>query len=189
MQLFGERGWAGTTLAAVAKEAGTSVETVYSIFGSKAGLLMAAMDVAIIGDDEVAPMVERESFAALGSGRKRDRLRRAAHLAQESYARTLPVLRALEEAAASDDTARARLVQYEDDRRRVIEAGLELIVGRPVPVAVVDAVWVLASPETLRMLTEGRPWSIVEYEEWLVQMVEAALGLGGATAGGKADRR
>jgi AcrR family transcriptional regulator len=188
IRLFGERGWTGTTLAAVAKEAGTAVETIYSTFGSKAGLLMAAMDVAIVGDDEEAPMIERDTFAALGSGPRRDRLRRATRLAQESYVRTLPVLGALEEAAASDETARARLVRYEEDRRSVIEAGLELIVGGPVPVAVVDAVWVLASPETLRMLTEERGWSTDEYEEWLAQMVDAALRRGGATVGAGGGR-
>jgi len=186
IRLFGERGWTGTTLAAIAKEAGTSVETVYSIFGSKAGLLLAGMDVAIIGDDEEAPMTERDTFAALGAGRRHDRLRRATRMAQESYARTLPVLGALEEAAASDETARARLIRYEDDRRRVIEAGLQLIVGGPVPPEVVDAVWVLASPETLRMLTEERGWSVDQYEEWLAEMVDAVLRRGGAAGGAKA---
>jgi len=47
-RLFIERGWAATTLAAVAAEAGTAVETVYSAFGSKSGLLIAAIDVAIV---------------------------------------------------------------------------------------------------------------------------------------------
>src|SRR5262249_56974623 len=61
--LFGERGWAGTTLAAVAAEAGTVVETIYAGFGSKAGLLIAALDVALVGGDGKAPLVERPDFA------------------------------------------------------------------------------------------------------------------------------
>src|SRR5215472_7829806 len=73
-RLFSERGWAGTTLAAVAAEAGTAVETVYAGFGSKAGLLVTAIDVAIVGDDGEAPLVERAEFASLGTGGQARRL-------------------------------------------------------------------------------------------------------------------
>ena len=45
MARFSATGWAGTTLAAIAEEAGVSVETIYNGFGSKKGLLRAAMDV------------------------------------------------------------------------------------------------------------------------------------------------
>jgi AcrR family transcriptional regulator len=48
-RLFTDRGWAATTLAAVAADAGTAVETVYAGFGSKSGLLTAAIDAAIAG--------------------------------------------------------------------------------------------------------------------------------------------
>ena len=54
-RLFGERGWAGTGMREVAREAGVSVETVYAGFGSKSDLLMAAIDVAVVGDDEPVP--------------------------------------------------------------------------------------------------------------------------------------
>ena len=67
-RLFFERGWAATTLAGVAAEAGTAVETVYSAFGSKSGLLIAAIDVAIVGDDEQTPLVDRADVAARRRG-------------------------------------------------------------------------------------------------------------------------
>jgi hypothetical protein len=38
---------------------------------------------------------------------------------------------------------------------------------------VVDAVWSLASPESLRKLTEERHWSIEKYEQWLAHMWSA----------------
>src|SRR4051812_23491530 len=52
IRLFGDRGWAATTLPMVAAEAGTAVDTIYSAFGTKSGLLMAAIDLAIAGDGE-----------------------------------------------------------------------------------------------------------------------------------------
>ena len=45
--LFAERGWAGTGMRDVAREAGVSVETVYANFRSKSDLLMAAINVGV----------------------------------------------------------------------------------------------------------------------------------------------
>ena len=84
------------------------------------------------------------------------------------------MLKALQEAAASDDAARARLAQYDEDRRNVIAAGLALILGRTAPDELVDAMWALVSPEVFIMLTQRRNWSIARTEEWLVQATSAA---------------
>ena len=48
-RVFSERGWMATNVRDVAREAGVSVETLYSSFGSKAELLKVALDVAIVG--------------------------------------------------------------------------------------------------------------------------------------------
>jgi AcrR family transcriptional regulator len=62
-RLFLERGYAATTMPAIAAAAGVSVPSVYKAFGNKAALLKAVFDVAIAGDDEPVPMLQR---AALG---------------------------------------------------------------------------------------------------------------------------
>jgi hypothetical protein len=56
-RLFLERGYALTTMAAVAASAGVSVETVYKAFGNKAGLVKAVFDSDIVGDDEPVPFL------------------------------------------------------------------------------------------------------------------------------------
>ena len=173
--LFGERGWAATTLPMVAAEAGTAVDTIYSAFGTKSGLLMAAIDLAIVGDDDPTPMVERPELAQFAKGRRLERLRTGVRFTIGVYERSIPILKALQEAAASDDAARARLAQYDDDRRNVIIAGMELILGRPAPDELVDAVWALVSPEVFTLLTEKRGWSIADAEAWLVEMAGAAV--------------
>jgi AcrR family transcriptional regulator len=173
--LFAERGWAATTLPMVAIEAGTSVDTIYSTFGTKAGLLVAAVDVAIVGDDEEAAMADRPEFADFGKGRKSERLRTGVRYTLDVYLRSVPTLKVLQEAAASDETARARLEQYDEDRRDLTMAGLRLIVGGEVSDAVVDAIWALVSPEVFVHLTEGRGWSIERTEDWFVTMCNAAL--------------
>ncbi|HEY2565672.1 MAG TPA: TetR/AcrR family transcriptional regulator [Acidimicrobiales bacterium] len=173
--LFGERGWAATTMPMIASTAGTAVDTIYSTFGSKSALMMAAIEVAIVGDDEEAAMMDRADFALLGKGRRSDRLRAGVRYTVGVYQRSVPILRALQEAAASDEAARKRLTQYDEDRRNLTEAGLALILGGAVPEKVVDAIWALTSPEVFVYLTQGRGWSVDEAEAWLVHMSTAAM--------------
>jgi AcrR family transcriptional regulator len=168
-RLFIERGWAATTLAAVSAEAGTAVETVYSAFGSKSGLLIAAIDVAIVGDDDDTPLVERAEFAALGAGKRSERLVAAARIITRALVHTVPLMGALQEASASDAASKVRWQAYETDRRSVILAGLRLILGKQPPEVLVDSIWAIASPELFAKLTEERGWTVERYEHWLVQ--------------------
>jgi AcrR family transcriptional regulator len=173
--LFRDRGWAATTLPMIAAEAGTAVDTIYSAFGSKSGLLMAAIDLAIAGDDDPTSMIDRPELAEFAIGTMSERLRTGVHFTIGVYERSVPILKALQEAAASDEAARARLVQYDNDRRNVMVVGLALILDHPAPEELVDAIWALVSPEVLTMLTAGRGWSVADAEAWLVAMASAAI--------------
>jgi hypothetical protein len=136
---------------------------------------MAAIDFAIAGDDDPAAMVDRPELALFAKGRRLERLRTGVRFTIGVYQRSIPILRALQEAAASDDAARARLEQYDSDRRNVMVAGLALILGRTAPDELVDAIWALVSPDVYTMLTERRGWSAAEAEDWLVDMSSAAV--------------
>src|SRR5258707_13737640 len=57
--VFLQRGYGGATIRAVAAEAMVSVPTVEALFGTKARLLKAAIDVAIAGDDEPVAGLDR----------------------------------------------------------------------------------------------------------------------------------
>src|SRR5687767_5931024 len=63
--LFLQQGFAGTTVAGVAARAGVSAQTVYNAFGTKAAVLKAAYDVALVGDGEPVPLAERPEVVAL----------------------------------------------------------------------------------------------------------------------------
>lgn len=58
--LFRDRGYPATTIAAIAKEARVSADTIYKSFGTKAALLKEVMDIAIGGDDEDVPLLDRD---------------------------------------------------------------------------------------------------------------------------------
>src|SRR5689334_6808748 len=58
-RLFMARGWAGSTIEAIAAEAGVAVETVYSVFRSKRAILARLVAVLVRGDDDPTPLMER----------------------------------------------------------------------------------------------------------------------------------
>ena len=59
-QRFLAHGYAGTTVRAVALDAGVALPTVELAFRTKARLLKAVIDVAIAGDDDQVAMLDRQ---------------------------------------------------------------------------------------------------------------------------------
>lgn len=172
-RLFAERGWAGTGMRDVARAAGVAVETVYSNFGSKADLLLAALDVAIVGDDRSIPVAGRPEFAALGRGSLAERARAAARLVRTINERTCGIQQALREGAANDAGSglAARLIEGEERRRTNVEEGVELVAGRPVSDTERDGIWAVLSMEVYRLLVAQSGWSAARYEEWLGETI------------------
>lgn len=67
----------------------------------------------------------------------------------------------------------------ETDRRTMIVASLELILGKQPSETLVDSIWALASGEAFAKLTEERGWTVDRYEQWLVQTTGALLRVSG----------
>jgi AcrR family transcriptional regulator len=57
-QLFIERGYSGTRMADVAEVAGVAVQTVYFRFHTKAELLQACYELAVLGDEQLPPPLQ-----------------------------------------------------------------------------------------------------------------------------------
>jgi len=91
------------------------------------------------------------------------------------YARSVPMLRTLREAAASDDATRARLAHYDQDRRKLTAARLTLILGREPSDELLDRIWALLNPEVYSYLIEVRDWSSHQAEDWFVDMAKPAI--------------
>jgi AcrR family transcriptional regulator len=173
--LFGERGWAGTGMRDVARAAGVSVETVYATFGSKPDLLIAALDLAVVGDAQPLALQERPEFAAMGRGTLPERARAAATLAREVNERTAGVGRALREGAAADEQLAQRLAQGERNRRADVAKAARLVAGRPVGRAESDGIWAVVSVEVFQLLVERAGWSTRRYEQWLAETIARLL--------------
>lgn len=175
LRLFQDEGWAATTVPTIAQAAGVSVDTIYAAFGTKSALLLTVVDLAIVGDEDDTAMVDRPDFAQLGQGRRSERIRAGVHYTMGVYERSVPILRTLKQAAASDAAAAERSRQYDQDRHDLVAAGVTLILGRDAPAELADAVWALVSPEVYASLIDDRGWSPAQVEDWFVAQVKTAL--------------
>jgi TetR/AcrR family transcriptional regulator, regulator of autoinduction and epiphytic fitness len=181
-RLFVGSGYAATTLAAVAAEAGVSVQTVYATFTSKSQLLSDLVDVTIAGDDEEVPMAGR-SFAAdiRALPHARDKLARYAANLAEVHAREADVMIALAGAATADEDAAAIWRKNRDERR----AGMALFATdlaatgtvRPdVTVEqVADVLWLAMDVAAYDWLVRERGWPVAGYIDWYVTSVAGAV--------------
>jgi AcrR family transcriptional regulator len=151
-ELFERSGWAGTTVAAIAKQAGVAVETVYSGFGSKKELLRRAVGMAVVGDAEAVPLAERDVFTNLGVGGAADRLEAGMAMLADIQARLARLWRTVSEAAASDDEIDAWRVEWDANRRVDARRSIELILAREIDEVTLDLCWALFSHETYALL-------------------------------------
>lgn len=176
-RLLAGHGYAGTTIAAVAREAGVSAETVYAAFGNKRTLVGELVRVSVRGDDE-APAAEQAGARAVAAAADQgERLRLFAADLAERLERVGPVLQAL--AASSEPELEELHAAVDRDRLAGMRAfagmlarGGELRVGQD---AAAETVWALASPDLHHALTARRGWSRERYAAWLADTLGAAL--------------
>jgi len=173
--LFATRGWSGTGMRDVAREAGVAVETVYSNHRSKVELLMACIDVSVVGDTDPLPLAQRPAFARLSAGSFADRVAAAARLVTGINQRVAGLHRALREAASSEPELARTLLQAENHRRINVREGVELVTGRVLGDVELDGVWAVLSSDVFHLLTGIAGWSSRQYEEWLTDTLGRLL--------------
>lgn len=174
-ELFTANGWAATGMRDIASSAGVALETVYSHFSSKRGVLSAVVDAAVVGDDASVPLAERPEFLAIGRGNRPARIRAGARMLTALYGRTAPIDKLLRQAAPAEKDIADLLSLAQEMQRRDVAAAFELMVGRPPSAVERDGAWAIASPEVYLMLVEGCGWTPDQYETWIAQTTERVL--------------
>ena len=181
-RLFGEQGYAGTSIDQIALAAGVSRATVFNAAGSKATLLKLALDVAIVGDDEPVALADRPGSQAIRAEPDvRTYLRRYAGLVSTIGARLAPLTEAARSAADADPEA-GRLWHAHEAQRRVGAAHVIADVIRKGRLRkglgaahAADIVWVLNDPRLYHQLVLERGWSASTFTSWLADTMQQQL--------------
>lgn len=175
-------GYAATTIPSVAAAAGVSVETVYKAFANKAGLVKSVFDVAIAGDDEPVPVMQRE-FVQRNIAEPDPRRKLSAYGAHltEIAERTNPILLVVRDAAVSDPAAAEVWAKLQAERligmtafaTHLRDAG-HLRAGITMPHAR-DVLWTHNSVELWDLLVRQRGWTNQRFGTWVGEQLIAAL--------------
>jgi AcrR family transcriptional regulator len=166
-------GYAGTTMRAVAADAGVALPTVELTFGTKARLLKAVIDTAIAGDDESVPMLAREWAArAQAAAEPAEFVAVFAQVLADSAERAAGLTLVALEAARIDADIAAIAAQLMTQRQVMAtwlvdgllrRSPLRTTVDRA---AAIDTVWTLMDPALFCRLTGDRQWSALRFRHW-----------------------
>lgn len=175
--VFVEHGYAAATIGAVAAAAGVSEPTVYRVFGSKRGILMALLDQMgrQAADAEVAAR-ERDP-----GGDPREQLRVEVDHIVGVFADWIDFAQVILNVGASDPAVAA--VGREGDRRRyarqaplvrrwhrngVLRQGLSARRAG-------EILGAMTGPEMFALMTRTNGWSVRDFRSWLAAMLEREL--------------
>jgi AcrR family transcriptional regulator len=179
---FLARGYAGTTMRAVAHDAGVALPTVELAFRTKAGLLKAVIDMATAGDDEQVAMLDRQWAARAASiAGPADFIAAFARVLAGSAERAAGLAAAALEAARADEDIAAVAAQLMAQREVMAAWLVDGITHRSALREgtsrgdAVDAVWTLMDPVIFCRLTGDRHWTTARFERWFADSVTRLL--------------
>ncbi|MET7281811.1 helix-turn-helix domain-containing protein [Kribbella sp. NPDC005582] len=181
-ELFETDGFQATTIAAVARRAGVSPESIYKGFGTKAALAKAVFDQVIAGDDDPIPVAERPQARSV---RAEPDVRRKLELYVEGMVeraeRSARVQIMIRDGRHSDETLQETWQTLLDERL----AGMTALAGHLVETGdlrpglevaeVADILWTYISVELYELLVVIRGWSPRRYGQFVVTGLTGSL--------------
>jgi AcrR family transcriptional regulator len=174
--LFIERGYSGTSIDSIAKEAGVAPETVYAQFGNKKAILSRVVDVAIVGDGQPIPLLAREQIREVELETVQARqVEMFAKRIRMIMARVAPLFEVMRSAAKTEPVIGTMLKKYLGGKMEGMGYFVDcLLANGPLQdglskLTATETLWTLTSAEVYNLLTVDRGWSAEEYERWLSQ--------------------
>jgi AcrR family transcriptional regulator len=179
-ELFLERGYALTTMKDIADRADVARDTVHAIFGNKARVLTALIDLRLVPDAGVDNIMERpDALAIRDEADQRKQIELFATFIAGISTAVRPVFEILRTASAVEPEM-AKVFE-EMDRYRMINMRTyaKWIAARgPLRVSkrrVGEIIWALASPDVGRMLCDEIGWTESQHARWLADTLTRTL--------------
>lgn len=177
-RLFIRHGYASTTVAAVADDAGVTPQTIYLSFGGKRGLLEGVMEITGPHDTAADDEAWWHNVAQLAT--PSERLDKMVEYSCRILARTRAIHAIIRGAADNEAFAAAlgrrlleeRLANQTDRIRRYL--GDELKLGLSTAEAG-ERYCALASPDLYNLLTVEMHWTAEHHQHWLTDLLRTEL--------------
>jgi AcrR family transcriptional regulator len=170
--LFVRRGYAATTMQAIAADAKVAVQTLYFTFETKRAILKELLDVEVAGDSAPVATLDRSWVGEALAASPAEMLRRIAAATAEIHSRVAPVLDVVRSAAATDSEI-AELWKTNMAQRHTVlavftgalaaKAGLRADVNA---LRAADIAMAILAPETYQLLVHERGWTNQTWTEW-----------------------
>ena len=180
LTLFEKQGYVATSVAAIAEEAGVALKTVYAIFGTKRGVLVALRSRLVRGSDDPVPVAQQNWFrAVLDEPEPQKRLSMFAAAATALKSRAGAIFEIIRHAAPADPEIGAMWAEFMrdfyDNQRLVIErfdadGALKIEVNRAT-----DILWTINHPAVYHLLVVERGWRTEDYQRWLEESLNQQL--------------
>lgn len=180
-ELFLANGYAATSMERIAKSAGVAVQTTYYIFGTKLNLLKELIDVAIAGDDDPIPTLERTWVSGAVAAEPVQQVEIQVEAAREISERVAVMLQILRGAATADPEA-AKLWKDNREQFRTVQRHLirALADKTPLPSGVdietaTDIATTILGIDTYVALVAERGWTSQEWRDWATDLLKHQL--------------
>ena len=183
-RLLRAHGYAATTMAAIAAEAGVALKTVYVAFETKSGLLRALWHLLLRGDEEDVPIAERRWYREVLEEPDPERQLRLDR-------RNSRVVKERDRGAARGDPRRGAQPIPTSPRcgpgSRPSSTPTSAVIvesmrgaGRAAPRAststrATDILWTLNHPDLWQLLVGERGWTPERWEQWSADLACAQL--------------
>ena len=179
-ELFLDRGYGRTTIQGIADQAGVARDTVHAVFGSKARVLTALIDVRLVPDGSVANITERpEARSIRDEVDQRTQIERFATFIAGVSTQLRPVFEILRTASAVEPEMAEVFAEMDRARMKNFETYAEWIAARgPLRVSTrraTEIMWAVASPDVGRMLCDELGWSQADHAAWLADTLVRTL--------------
>ena len=179
-RLFLERGYAGTSIASIARDAGLSVQTIYKVFGSKSGLVKAIYFRGLLGKGE-EPAYERSDAMREREADPRAIMRKWGVLTAEVASVVSPIRLLMRSAALADPEMERLLRETDEDRlermgdhARFLEERGYLREGVTLEQAT-DVLWTCSSVEIYDLLVVQRGWPLPRFARFVADFMISGL--------------
>jgi AcrR family transcriptional regulator len=168
-RLFAERGYAATTMQAVAAEAEVALATVYLHFAGRAALVAALAEEVVAAPDLSVEQMEQELDPLT-------QLRLGASIIRRLNERSWVLVDILRSQRGRDDELTQLWVRWQERHLEAVRRGVAALAergGLRAGLSVVEAtdiLYAVAGTEVYRALVYERGWSPARYEAWLLAL-------------------